>query len=129
MIYPFRCPQCGEYTETVRQAAQASDPETCKNCGETMDRVFTAPQFSIDKQDYFNHGLGVHVRNKGDVQEAIRRLRDGKVNGRDVLMTDEKGKKYIEKTDIKPVDIVEVGNERPKVEKQKQSYDLPRGLI
>jgi hypothetical protein len=94
-----------------------------------MRRIYTATLFNIDKQDYFDYGLGVHVRNKSDVNEAIRRLREGKKDGRDVVVRDEKGVKHIEKRDVEPVDVVEVGNERPKVEIKKNNYDMPRGII
>ena len=41
-----------------------------------MRRVFTVPQFSIDNRDYFDHGLGIRVHNRGDVDERIRELRE-----------------------------------------------------
>lgn len=129
MIYPFQCDACGEYIEVVRLSRDSSLPESCGKCGATMRRIYTATLFAIDKQDYFNYGLGCQVRNRSDVNEAIRKLRDGKKDGRDVVLTDEKGKKYIEKRDVPGIDVVDIGNERIKPEKKRISYDIPRGMV
>lgn len=128
MIYPFQCDLCGEYVEDVRPSKDSSLPQICK-CGAPMRRIYTATLFAIDKQDYFDYGLGCHVRNRSDVKEAIKKMRDGKVNGRDVVIADEKGRKHIEKRDVPGIDVVEVGNNKEKPTQKKQSYDIPRGLI
>jgi len=128
MIYPFQCDQCGEYVEAARPASESGLPQVC-TCGATMRRIYTVTLFNIDKQDYYDYGLGCHVRNRSDVNEAIKKMRDGKKGGRDVCRLDDKGRKYIEKVDVQPIDVVEVGNEKPKLKPQKQSYDIPRGSI
>jgi hypothetical protein len=94
-----------------------------------MRRIYTVTLFAIDKQDYFDYGLGCHVRNRSDVKEAIRKLRDGKKNGRDVVLTDDNGKKFIEKRDVPGIDVVEIGNQRPKIDKKHIDYNIPRGAI
>jgi len=128
MIYPFQCDKCGKYIEVVRPSSDSGLPQSCE-CGQVMRRVYTATLFAIDKQDYFDYGLGCHVRNRSDVNEAIRRLRDGKKNGRDVVVHDDKGVKHIEKRDVEGIDVVEIGNQRPKADIKKDNYDIPRGLI
>jgi hypothetical protein len=121
MIYPFKC-DCGEHIEVIRMSKDAHLPEICK-CGKEMTRIFTVPLFAIDKiAEYFDHALGCTIKSKADKDNAIKRLKDGKVNGRDVLMTDEKGKKYIEKADVPGVNLVEVGNEKPKLAPNRQEY-------
>jgi hypothetical protein len=108
--------------------ADSSLPLTCC-CGQPMQRVYTVPQFSIDKRDYFDYGLGIHVKNKSDIDNKLRELRDGKTNGRDVWRKDEYGKKYCEKVDVPPMNVQEIGNENLKTKPAHQDYDLPKGAI
>lgn len=128
MIYPFHCPSCGNYREVVRPVSESGDAERC-NCGQIMNRVYTIPQINVSKMDYFNYGLGVHVKSKDDVKNAIKKIADGEVNGRTVWHRDEKGKLYSEKVDVPGRELVEIGNEKVKLSPKKQNYDLPRGIL
>ena len=104
MIYPFKCPDCGKSVDVYRPAIRAGEPEPCPACGSVMARVWTAPQIDCPNIDYFDSGLGCHVRSRSDVRNAVSRIRD------------------------KGVDIVEIGNEKPRAQPKRKKYDLPRGF-
>ena len=71
-----------------------------------MSRVWSAPSVHVSGSGYYDHGLGMHVKNKGMAQQILQR-----------------------NSDIVPV---EVGNERTAlrgIKKRHAEYDVPRGLL
>ena len=131
MIYPFRCPDCGKYTEAIRPMSAYNEPEICK-CGQQMARVYTVPHVSVpDMQPHFNYGLGREVHSKHDIRDAVREISDGKVKGRTVWHRDPDTRKlYSERVDVPGREIVEVGNERVKpVPAKRHDYTMPKEVL
>jgi putative FmdB family regulatory protein len=105
MIYPFQCDQCNTAVEVYRPAAESDQPQVCQ-CGAVMRRVYTAPMVSVDKVEGFDHGLGRYIRNKGHKRDVLRQIKA------------ETGQ-----------DLIEVGNEKPKIKPIVQEYDIPGGVL
>lgn len=91
MIYPFKC-ECGAYDEVYRPASEAGLPQTCAVCGATMQRVFTVPMVAVENVAGFDPGLGCYVKNKAHKADVLKRINAS--TGQN---------------------LVEVGNEKPKV--------------
>lgn len=130
MIYPFKCPECGTYEEIVRMVVEAHLPLVC-DCGERMKRVWTSPLISVPaSESYYNHGLGCEVHHKGDVTDALKKMRDG--GSREAVRVDDKGKIYTEKVDVPGREVVEVGNDYKSarsIKRKEADYTVPRGLF
>ena len=99
MIYLFHCPLCGNTKEVYRHHTEASQEEICDKDNKVMARVWTAPQVAVSTLGYYDPGLGCYIGNKKDIANAKRRIRDE--NGSD---------------------IVEIGNEKPKLEPKIQCW-------
>jgi len=41
MIYPFKCPACGQCYESIRHHSRSGEPQRCSSCGSWMNRVYT----------------------------------------------------------------------------------------
>ena len=106
MIYPFKCPKCGNYEESIRPYTDASLPEICASCGTEMNRVYTVPQVSIPMTGYYDHGLGTYIGNKRDKLDAIKRIND-------------RG----------DVQIEEVGDQKIKPAPARKDIDIPNELV
>lgn len=46
-IYEYRCKQCGELTTQFRRIAESSAPASCEFCGETAERIISAPHLNV----------------------------------------------------------------------------------
>lgn len=75
-VYPYSC-ACGAQFEIYQPIDGDHTLTSCQECGGVAQRVWTAPYAWVDNtQPHFNHGLGVEVRNKGDIKDAQKRYRD-----------------------------------------------------
>lgn len=99
MIYPFKCPACGNHEEVMRCVDKRNDPLTCIECSIPMERVFTVPLFHVKQYDYYDRGLGKYINTSGVVEDTLKRI--GEKEGREFEC---------------------IGNESPKVEKKKSEY-------
>lgn len=76
MIYEFRCASCGNIQEIIRLYQEASEVAFCSSCGSEMQRIYSIPNISVPKLDYYDHGLGTYVSSKHDIKEAQRKYHD-----------------------------------------------------
>jgi predicted nucleic acid-binding Zn ribbon protein len=113
MIYEFRCPVCGTEKEVYRHHTECAKEEICGNplsdydvCNMVMTRVFSVPQVAVSSLGYYDTGLGAYIGNKRDLANAKAKIRG------------ESG-----------VDVVEVGNDKPKCSPVMKDYDIPRGIF
>ena len=107
MIYPFKCPVCGDYKEVYRHSSEASNGEICLKCDAAMERVYTPPMIAAPWFDYFDPGLGRNITSPADIRRA---------------KSDYKRKTGHE--------MVEVGNDAPTPYKpHHEEYDFPRGAF
>jgi putative FmdB family regulatory protein len=102
MIYPYKCPKCGNYTEEVRCAKDYRPEIDCDACGAVMQRVFTASAVKVPNLEGYNAALGCPNR------ETRRKIKE---------------------LNSKGMDIQEMGNERHVFKPVEKSYDLSRNDI
>lgn len=105
--YPYRCECCGITAEVIKPMFLASEEERCSKCNTILTRMWTLPHVSVpNNSGYFNHGLGKYIHHKSDVRSELAKIND-----------------------TTGMDLVEIGNERPKVSTPTHSYELPRGAL
>ena len=106
MNYEFRCPICGTKKEVYRHHTECSKEEICEKDNVVMARVFSVPQVAVSSLGYYDTGLGAYIGSKRDLTNAKAKIRG------------ESG-----------IDVVEIGNEKPKCAPKLKEYDIPRGIF
>jgi putative FmdB family regulatory protein len=94
-LYDYNCPDCGEGATVFQTMGESHESRPCGSCGGVARRVWNVPSvFPDNTQSYFNHGLGCVVRSKGDIREAMKRIKG--TTGQDLI---EVGNEKLKRTD------------------------------
>lgn len=106
MVYPYLCEKCEIEFDVIKHHSKSSSKEKCPECKRVATRIYTGSLFigtSVESAEY-NPGLGMVIKSKYHRSEECKRR-----------------------------DLVEIGNEKPKVlrkefsdkreAKRRKSYD------
>jgi predicted nucleic acid-binding Zn ribbon protein len=93
--------KCQVTYEVYRASKDASLPEICPECYQTMERIYTVPQAIIKASDYYHMGVGKQITNSSQVKDELKRYKD-----------------------IHGSELIELGNEKPIVKTQESRYDF-----
>jgi len=87
LVYPYSCEKCDIEFDVVKHHSKSSKKEKCPQCKSTATRIWPMPLFigTAVQNAEFNPGLGVVTKSKRHREELCKRM-----------------------------DLVEVGNEKPK---------------
>lgn len=76
MIYEYFCETCKLAKEVVKPVSEASLPEFCIVCNNTMIRIYSVPQVHVKNHGYYNHGLDKYITTKQDIIDAQNEYKD-----------------------------------------------------
>jgi hypothetical protein len=102
MVYAYRCLECKNYVEIVKHHSLVDEIEVC-DCGGQLKLLLHAPAVSTPPQfnpQYF-YAFGKHINSKYELKETLREIKGE--SGREIL---------------------EVGNEKPKLKPKRKEYTL-----
>lgn len=79
MIYEYECALCERRIDVTKPIKFIDSVELCPVCGAEMHRCVSTPAFKIDfvhQKKEWNPGLGIWVRNRNDIREAMAKYKD-----------------------------------------------------
>jgi hypothetical protein len=99
-FYLMRCPDCQRQFDVFEGIHDGKHDSAVCECGQLAQRMYTPPMVFVDQiTEHFNHGLGMKVSSRRQIRDAQRAYKDRTGS-----------------------ELVEVGNERPRAEKQRLRY-------
>lgn len=75
MIYPYRCPKCGNNEDIHKPVDMCSNIEHCKKCGCVLERVYTASALRTSdtfgfKNHFYDHDTKTYIDSRKKWKEA-----------------------------------------------------------
>ena len=72
ILYEYRCRECSEVTEALREVNNRNDAPTCKHCNGRTKKIISSQNVHSDFDPYYDDNLESYVKSKQHRKKLMR---------------------------------------------------------